>query len=169
MVQVVRGEWTTDLMRRRSLRHRRSARWYSRCHAASTHPRHAAAGSHRRAGFSHQRCQIRGRFSRCCVVQKACEPGPTAPGPLQVSASRCAVVTAAFRSRRLRVSIALAGKHWLKGSSSRHVLAVGWSGGGVLPPGLAGLLTCGVDSRHTIRRPHAVPASIAAPGSLVVG
>lgn len=44
-----------------------------------------------------------------------------------------------------------------------------WGGkGGVLPPGLAGLLTCGVDGRHIVRRTHGV-ASLDCSAGVAVG
>lgn len=144
MVQRVRGQWTTSLLLTGSPRRRRSARWCC-C-------RHAAAGSHRRAGLCRQRCRILCRVPGCCAVRTVWEPGATMQGSLRASAPRCAVVAALCRSRRLYRSVVVAGKHWLKGSSSRHVLAVGEG------RRAAARACAAADVRHRWLAPHSMGA-----------
>lgn len=144
VVQRVRGQWTTSLLLTGSPRRRRSARWCC-C-------RHAAAGSHRRAGLCRQRCRILCRVPGCCAVRTVWEPGATMQGSLRASAPCCAVVAALCRSRRLYRSVVVAGKHSLKGSSSRHVLALGEG------RRAAARACAAADVRHRWLTPHSMGA-----------
>ncbi len=134
VVQRVPG--TVELMVPRSLRRHRTARCCSLPRAA----KHAAADLHRETGLPRCRFHIRCRFLCYCVVPQVWAAGRRGENRSSASIHRCVVVPVS-RSQSRRLSLAVGGRYWLNGCSSRHVLALGDIG--MQSPGLAGRLIAG--------------------------
>lgn len=120
VVQRVPGEVMAKPTVPRSLQRRRTARCCSLPHAAE----HAAADFHRGTGLRRWRFHIRCRFLCYCVVPKVWAAGRRGENRSWASMYRRVVVPVS-RSQYRRLWLAVAGRYWLKRSSSRLVLALG--------------------------------------------